>query len=85
MVDETLKAIEITGTVDEQRRLRLDEPLPVESFGRVRVIILMSDEAAAEEREWLRSAAVNPAFDFLKDSEEDIYAPNDGQPFGDKG
>jgi hypothetical protein len=31
----------------------------------------------------MRAAAKNPAFDFLKDPEEDIYSPTDGRPFGD--
>ncbi len=35
------------------------------------------------EREWLRTAATNPAFDFLDDPREDIYGPEDGRPFGD--
>ncbi len=84
-MDETLKAIELTGTVDEERRLHLDEPLPAGSSGRVRVIVLMSGEAEAEEHEWRRAAAANPAFEFLEDSEEDIYTLDDGRPFGDKG
>jgi hypothetical protein len=28
-------------------------------------------------------AAKNPAFDFLKEPEEDIYTPADGKPFDD--
>lgn len=35
------------------------------------------------EREWLRAAATNPAFDFLDDPREDIYGREDGRPFGD--
>ena len=35
------------------------------------------------EIEWLQAAAANPAFDFLKDSEEDIYTFSDGRPFDD--
>jgi Uma2 family endonuclease len=31
--------------------------------------------------EWLRASASNPAFDFLKDPEEDIYTLEDGMPF----
>ncbi len=80
----TLRAIEVTGTVDERRQLRLDEPLPVASSGKVRVIVLISDEDP-EEAEWLRSAANNPAFDFLGDPGEDVYTPEDGRPFGDQG
>jgi hypothetical protein len=45
---------------------------------------LMSDaiEAGFERS---RSAAHNPAFDFLSDDAEDIYTVNDGRPFGDQG
>jgi len=44
-----------------------------------------SEEAAVYEMEWLRAAAVNPAFDFLKEPEEDIYTLADGRPFCDQG
>ncbi len=83
-MENTLRAIETTGTVDERRQLRLDEPLPVAASGKVRVIVLISEEDA-EDREWLRAAAANPAFDFLNDPEEDVYTPDDGRPFGDQG
>jgi len=79
------KAIEITGTIDTQRQLVLDEPLPVVGPTRVRVIILLPEEADIDEMEWLRAAATNPAFDFLKEPEEDIYTLADGRPFHDEG
>jgi hypothetical protein len=81
----TMKAIETTGTVDEQRRLLLDDPLPVIGPSRVRVIILMPEETDIEEKEWLRAASANPAFDFLRDPKEDIYTLSDGKPFHDQG
>ena len=34
-----------------------------------------------DEQEWLKAAANNPVFDFLKDPEEDIYTLSDGKPF----
>jgi hypothetical protein len=80
-----LKAIEVGGTIDEQRRLQLDEPLPIVGPSRVRVIILISDETDIDEKEWLQAAASNPAFDFLKEPEEDIYTLTDGKPFYDQG
>ncbi len=83
-LESTLRAIETTGTVDERRQLRLDEPLPAAVSGKVRVIVLISEEDA-EEREWMRAAAANPAFDFLNDPEEDVYNPEDGRPFGNQG
>lgn len=75
------KAIEITGTVDEMHRLLLDEPVPIAGPSKVRVIILLNEEADIDEQEWLRAATVNPAFDFLKEPEEDIYTVADGKPF----
>lgn len=80
-----MKAIETTGTVDAQRQLVLDELLPVVGPTRVRVIILLPEEADIDEMEWLRAAAANPAFEFLKDPEEDIYTLADGRPFYDQG
>ena len=80
-----LRAIEVEGSVDEQRQLRLDAPLPIAGPSRVRVIILLPQEADVDEKEWLRLAAGNPAFDFLKDPAEDIYTPADGKPFHDEG
>jgi hypothetical protein len=42
------------------------------------------EEGEIDEIEWLRAAATNPAFDFLKDPEEDIYTLEDGKPFNDE-
>jgi hypothetical protein len=78
-----MKAIEVAGTIDNKRELHLDTPLPVEGPSPVRVIILIPEEDS--EREWLRLAAKNAAFDFLKEPEEDIYTPADGKPFDDQG
>jgi hypothetical protein len=83
-MEVAIKAIETTGTIDAQRQLVLDEPLPVAGPTRVRVIILLSEEADIDEMEWLRAAAANPAFHFLKEPEEDIYTASDGRPFDDQ-
>jgi hypothetical protein len=81
-----MRAIETGGTVDKRRRLLLDEALPDDCPNRVRVIVLLPEEASdIDETEWLRAAASNPAFDFLKEPEEDIYTPDDGRPFDDQG
>jgi hypothetical protein len=40
-----MKAIEVAGTIEEDRRVRLDEPLPPGVSGRVRLIILIDAEA----------------------------------------
>jgi hypothetical protein len=79
-----MKAVEMTGTIDEHRELRLDEPLPFNGPNRVRVIILMPEEGDPSEEEWVRAAASNPAFAFLRDPAEDIYNISDGKPFRDK-
>jgi len=49
--------------------------------------VLFPEEEFEEfsETEWLHAAATNPAFDFLKEPEEDIYTLEDGRPFDDKG
>ena len=83
-MEHAMKAIELTGTVDEQGILHLDSSLVSLGEGPVRVILLREEEDVRES-EWLRAAASNPAFDFLKDPEEDIYSPADGKPFDDQG
>lgn len=80
-----MKAIETTGIIDEQHRLVLDETLPIAEKSKVRVIILLPEESDIGEKEWLKAATLNPAFDFLKEPEEDIYTREDGKPFHDKG
>ena len=84
-METTMRAIEMTGTIDEHRQLQLDGLLPTPGPMRVRVIVLYplnGDEI--DETEWLKAAAHNPAFDFLNDSEEDIYSLTDGKPFNDE-
>lgn len=80
-----MKAIETTGVIDEKHRLLLDEPLSIVGPGRVRVIILMPEEADIDEKEWLQAASSSSAFDFLNAAEEDIYTLSDGKPFHDEG
>ena len=79
------KAIETTATIDKQHQLILDEPLPVTGPTRVRIIVLLPEDADIAESEWLRAASVNPAFDFLTAPDEDIYTTEDGKPFHDQG
>ena len=84
-MENAMKAIELTGTIDERGRLHLDEPVSHLGTGRVRVILLRREEGDIDESEWLRTAARNPAFEFLKDPAEDIYTLADGEPFNDQG
>ncbi len=74
------KSIETTGFVNAQHQLLLNEPLPIAST-HVRVILMIRDDADITEQEWVKAAASNPAFDFLKDAEEDIYTLADGKPY----
>jgi hypothetical protein len=83
-MEATMAAVEMTGIVDEQQTLHIDEPVPFPGPRRVRVIILYPSIDEWDEVEWLRAAAHNPAFDYLKDAEEDIYTLNDGVPFNDE-
>jgi hypothetical protein len=84
-MEVVLQAIETMGTVDEHRQLVLDQPLPLVGPSRVRVIVLVTQGSDIDEREWLRAAAANPAFDFLKEPDEDVYTMADGTPFDDQG
>jgi len=77
-----MKAIEAVGTIDQDRRVVLDEPLPKGVAGRVRVIILLGEDEP-NEQEWLRAVEQGGALDFLKDVREDVYSLNDGKPFDD--
>jgi len=78
-----MKALELTGTIDAKHRLLLDEPIPVDGPSKVRVIILLNEDSDIDEKEWVHAASTNPAFEFLKDREEDIYSLADGKPFHD--
>jgi len=80
-----MRAIEINAKTDIQGHLKLNYPLN-KSEQNVRVIILVDDNSTVDEEEqlWLNAVSLNPAFDFLKEPEENIYSMNDGEPFNDK-
>lgn len=84
-METILRAIETTATIDDERHLLLDAPLPENANGRVRVIILFADDSEISEEEWLKAMSKNPAFSFLDNESQDIYTSNDGKPFYDKG
>jgi len=87
MAESILQTIEVNGIIDQYHYLHLQEKLPVRGPLAVRVLILLPTETFAatevDETAWLHAAAVNPAFDFLQDAEEDIYSLADGNPFHD--
>ena len=78
-----MKAVETTGTVDEQHRLHVEEALPIDGPSKVRVLVLVPEDGEMDERSWMQYAAANPAFDFLKDPAENVYSTSDGKPFHD--
>ncbi|MEI7696138.1 MAG: hypothetical protein WCI64_10910 [Chlorobium sp.] len=61
--------------------------LPFQVGQRVEVVFLEELEDTSmndlltdiSEKEWLRSVATNPVFDFLADADEDIYSLSDGK------
>lgn len=79
-----MKAIEISSKTDKSGHLRIDYKLD-KSEKMVRVLILLEEEPPNidNEKKWLDSISGNPTFNFLKDSAEDIYSLNDGEPFND--
>jgi hypothetical protein len=81
---DALQAIEMMGTIDEHRQLRLDGDLPVPGPMRVRVLVLYPLPEARDGTEWLQAAAANPAFASLGDPAEDLYTPTDGRSFHDQ-
>ncbi len=81
-MENTMTAIEMSGTIDENRNLKLDDLFPISGPKRVRVIVMYPDDDF-DEMAWYKAASNNPALDFLKDSKEDIYTLNDGTPFND--
>ena len=83
-MEAKMTAIEMTGTVDEHHLLRLDDVLPIRGPMRVRVLVLYPLSEEWDETEWLHASANSPAFDFLRESAEDIYSSNDGKPFDDE-
>jgi len=77
-----MKAIETTSVTNKKGYLKLNVPLQMKEKP-VKVIILMEDDTD-EETLWMQAISSNPAFEFLKDKQEDIYKITDGKPFNDK-
>ena len=74
-----MRAIEVTGEIDKEGLLHLDNPLLMKNK-KVKVIILLAEEGT-EEKLWLSAITNNAAFDFLQDEPENIYSLTDGKPF----
>jgi hypothetical protein len=67
-------------TINEFHQLEPDTLIPVTGPKRVRVIVLFHSDSDDGEDEWIHSAIHNPAFDYLKDPQEDVYSISDGKP-----
>lgn len=78
-----LTAVETTATRGVNRQLLLDDDLPENASSKVRVIVLF-DEDDISEKDWLKTASGNDAFDFLDDDGEDIYTLEDGEPLSNE-
>lgn len=78
-----ITAFEITGTIDKNRQLQLDNPLPFAGPRRVRVIVLAEESDDIPEMLWDKAAAQHPDWQFLADPREDIYTIEDGKPIYD--
>ena len=74
-----MRAIEINSKTDHSGHIKLDYQLG-QSNQNVRILILLDDESYEQEEEklWMESLTKNPAFDFLKEPDEDIYTIKDG-------
>lgn len=79
-----MKAIEITAKTDKAGHLKINYPMNKRESD-VRIIILVDEisDEDDEEKLWINSISSNPAFNFLKDSNENIYSLTDGEPFND--
>jgi hypothetical protein len=78
-----MKAVEVSGKVNDKGELLLDQPIATTQTGIVRVILLFPEAEEIDETEWQKGAASNPAFAFLDDAEEDIYSLEDGKPLNE--
>lgn len=75
-----MKAIEINTRTDKNGHLKINYPLKTRERN-VRVIILVDEinDHVDEEELWMKSISSNPAFDFLEDTNENIYSLTDGE------
>ncbi len=72
-----MKAIEITGSINEQGNVELDQPLTATKPTRFRGILLFPE--LDESQEWSLAALKTSATELLSDPEEDIYTLEDGK------
>ena len=86
-METRMAAVGLTGTIDKNQRLTLDQPMPVNGPVRVKIILLYpltETDDDIDKEEWLYAVAHNPAFADLREEAEDIYSLSDGKPFNDQ-
>ena len=75
-----MQALETVGTIDKQGHLILSKPLEFRNKVVKIIVLIADDDDTIENEEWLAALSSNPAYDFLKDNDEDIYTLSDGKP-----
>ena len=79
-----MKAIEINTKTDKLGYLKINYPINKrESMVRIIILVDEQNDDMDEEKLWMNTISSNAAFDFLKDSNENIYSLTDGEPFND--
>jgi hypothetical protein len=80
-----MRAIEVTGSINTDGNLALDQPIDTIKPRRFRGILLFPDTDSAEIQEWPAAAINNSMRELLDDPEEDIYTLEDGDPIDGEG
>ena len=80
-----MQAIETTGIINNNNILKIQHKINKQFLNKsVRILILFNEELESideiDKKLWLKSISQNNAFNFLNDSEEDIYSLTDGKP-----
>jgi hypothetical protein len=77
-----MRAIEVTGSVNEDGFIALDQPIVITKPRHFRGILLLPDTDITEE--WSPMAIDASLREYLDDPEEDIYTLEDGEPIEDE-
>ncbi len=70
--DRSKITIETTGTLNNDHELLLDVPLPFMNKNKVKITLIF-ENPDPDDSNMQGFLINNPAFDFLKDPQEDIY------------
>ena len=75
----------IQGRCRESIEAFLDEPIELPKHASLIVTVLRDPSESESEMDelWLHATAASDTFAFLADPVEDIYCPEDGEPFRD--